>query len=173
MPIYEYLCPHCNRVFNFLAKSHAETVSKPPVCPKCKRGGLRKLISKFAVTAATRKSKDEGAAPATDTAAPPTDGAGEDRFDDPRVEAEMTRLLDAADSLDENDPRQLGRLMRRMTEISGEPLDPAMSEAVRRLESGEDPEKIEDDMGDLLGDEDAEGGGPGGPPSHDDGLYSL
>ena len=68
-------------------------------------------------------------------------------------------------------PRQLGRLMRRMSEISGEKLDPEMQEAVRRLESGEDPEKIEEDMGDLFG-EDAGGGGPGAP-TYDDGLYPM
>ena len=85
--------------------------------------------------------------------------------------------MDAAEGMDENDPRQLGALMRRMSEVSGESLDPAMEEAVRRLESGEDPEKIEDDMGDLLDDGDDEGGlgggSLGGGPSYDDGLYSL
>ena len=77
-----------------------------------------------------------------------------------------------AESIDENDPRQLGRLMRRMGEITGESFDEPMEEAIRRLEAGEDPEKIEDDMGDLLGDEGGEGGGFGGP-SYDDGLYDL
>ena len=42
----------------------------------------------------------------------------------------------------------------------------------RRLESGEDPEKIEAEMGDLLGDEGAGGvGGPGGAP--DNTLYEA
>jgi hypothetical protein len=88
----------------------------------------------------------------------------------------MMRLMSDAEGIDENDPRQLGRLMRRMSEITGENLEPEMDEAVRRLEAGEDPEKIEEDMGDLLGDEegmDDDGYGYGGGPSYDDGLYSM
>jgi hypothetical protein len=61
--------------------------------------------------------------------------------------------------------------MRRLSAASGEPLDPAMEEAVRRLEAGEDPEKVEEAMADAF----PEGGGPdaGGAPTHDGGLYDL
>jgi len=50
--------------------------------------------------------------------------------------------------------------------------------AIKRLEAGEDPEKIEEDMGDVLGDfMGGEEGGPGGPGgggySHDSGLYDM
>jgi hypothetical protein len=51
--------------------------------------------------------------------------------------------------------------------------------AIKRLEAGEDPEKIEEDMGDLLGDfmggpddDDGMGGGYGGY-SRDSGLYDY
>jgi hypothetical protein len=60
-----------------------------------------------------------------------------------------------------------------MTELTGEDMDPEMEEAVRRLEAGEDPEKVEEDMGDVLG---GEGGGPYDPygaPTYDDGLYPM
>ncbi len=171
MPIYEYLCPPCNRVFSFLVKSVSETPD--PTCPKCGGKELRRRMSRFAVTGAVRKSQAKAAAPAAgadgEPAAPP--GAA-DPLDDPRVEGEMMKLMSAAENLDENDPRQLGRLMRRMTEITGEPVEPAMEEAMRRLESGEDPEKIEADMGDLLGDGDGDGAGAGGP-SYDSGLYDA
>lgn len=169
MPIYEYLCKPCHRVFSFMAKNHAETLEKQPTCPKCGGGEMKRLVSNFAIAGGTKKSATENA----DTGA---DDAAGDGLDDPRVEREMMKLMDAAENIDENDPRQLGALMRRMSEISGENLDPAMEEAVKRLESGEDPEKIEEDMGDLLDDgEDYDGtaGGYGGGPSYDDGLYSL
>ncbi len=161
MPIYEYLCPACNRVFSFLVKNVNER--KEPTCPKCERGGLRKRMSKFAVMGVTRKSS-----------ADPAGGKDEDGdpLDDPRVEREMMKLMAQAEGIDENDPRQLGHLMRRMTEITGEPVEPEMEEAMRRLEAGEDPEKIEADMGDVLG-EDETGLGPGGSPAYDDGLYDL
>ena len=55
MPIYEYLCPACNRVFNFLVKSLSS--QKQAVCPKCGGTDMRKMVSKFSVTGATRKSK--------------------------------------------------------------------------------------------------------------------
>jgi hypothetical protein len=56
-----------------------------------------------------------------------------------------------------------------------------METALRRLEKGEDPEKIEEDMGDVLGEwfgkgegEDGPGGGRGGGGySHDPGLYDY
>ena len=51
--------------------------------------------------------------------------------------------------------------------------------AIKRLEAGEDPEKIEEDMGDVLGeamggmDEEGMGGMGGGPYSRDEGLYDY
>jgi hypothetical protein len=41
--------------------------------------------------------------------------------------------------------------MRKLAQTSGEPMDGEMEEVVRRLESGEDPEKIEEKMGDSPG----------------------
>jgi hypothetical protein len=40
--------------------------------------------------------------------------------------------------------------MRKLTEATGMNLGPAMEEALRRMERGEDPEQIEAEMGDLL-----------------------
>jgi hypothetical protein len=52
-----------------------------------------------------------------------------------------------------------------------------MDTAIKRLEAGEDPEKIEADMGDVFGDmmggEESAGGGGGGGYSHDAGLYDY
>ncbi len=66
--------------------------------------------------------------------------------------------------LPEDDPRAMGRMMRKLAEESGEEIPSEMDDVVQRLESGEDPEKIEEDMGDELG----EGGAGGGD---DDKLY--
>ncbi|MDT8389364.1 MAG: zinc ribbon domain-containing protein [Lentisphaeria bacterium] len=163
MPIYEYLCVPCNRVFSFMVKNHAQAQEKQPTCPRCGGKDMTRVMSSFAISGQTRKSArgDDG-------------GGGDDPMDDPRVEREMMKLMAAAESMDENDPRQLGALMRKMSEVSGECLDPEMEEAVRRLEAGEDPDKIEEDMGDLLDDDPGGmGGAMGGGPSYDDGMYSL
>jgi hypothetical protein len=79
--------------------------------------------------------------------------------------------------MDENDPRAMARAVKKMTELAGEPVTPAMEEMIRRLEAGEDPDRIEEDLGDALEDE-MDGAGGGGftgpvPPRKDSGLYPL
>jgi len=176
MPIYEYLCEDCNRIFNFLVRSAAS--EKVPACPKCGKRGLRKLMSRFA--APRRRSKEPAPAPVDD--GPPLADRDEGPpggpdFDDPRVEREMTKLMSQMETMDENDPRAVAHFMRKLTEISGEKIGPGMQEAIRRMESGEDPEKVEEDLGDELAEETggmfgSEGAG-GGEPSYDDGLYDM
>ncbi len=87
----------------------------------------------------------------------------------------MMRFASELEGMDENDPRAMAAAVRRMTEIAGEPVTPAMEEMIRRLEAGEDPEKVEEEMGDALEEEMGEGGGPmGGPaPQRDSGLYPM
>jgi hypothetical protein len=65
------------------------------------------------------------------------------------------------DTLDENDPRQGAHLMRKLFDATGMPVGGGMEEALRRMEAGEDPEKIEEDMGDVF-EEDPFGGLLGG-----------
>jgi putative FmdB family regulatory protein len=162
MPIYEFLCPHCNRIFSF--HSFRVDTSRVPSCPKCGAGDLRRTPSRFGVAAASKTSLDAAS------------DEGPDGGDDPRLEREMMRLASELEHMDENDPRQMAAAVRRMTELAGEPVTPAMEEMIRRLEAGEDPERIEEDLGDALeeevGDEDG-GGGFGGAPTRDDGLYPM
>lgn len=161
MPIYEYLCRPCNCIYNFFVQRPSD--NKTPVCPKCGSDDMHKRVSTFAVGhAAAKKGHSE------DAAAEP----GADALDDPRVEREMMKLMSQAENVDEHDPRQIGRLMRRMSEITGEEMDNETEEAVRRLEAGEDPEAIEEKMGDVFG-EPEQGGSAGAPPAYDDGLYSM
>ena len=51
------------------------------------------------------------------------------------------------------------------------------NEMIRRLEAGEDPEKVEEELGDALeeemGGEEGGGLGAGGAASYDDGLYPM
>ena len=77
------------------------------------------------------------------------------------------------EGMDESDPRQGARFMRRMFEAAGVPVAEGMEEALRRMESGEDPETIEAEMGDAF-DQDplAALAGKEGPPPRG-GLSSL
>ena len=62
------------------------------------------------------------------------------------------------DDVNENDPRSLGRMMRRMADETGEDLGPEFGEVVGRLEKGEDPEAIEKSMPELADMGSADGG---------------
>lgn len=159
MPIYEFLCAACNRIYSF--HSFKVDPAKVPACPKCGATDLARVPSRFGV-AATRKAE---AAPG---------GAGDD-LDDPRMEREMMKLAAELEGMDENDPRQMAAAVRRMTELAGEPVTPAMEEMIRRLEAGEDPERIEEELGDAIEEEmgGEDGGFGGAPPTRDDGLYPM
>jgi len=57
----------------------------------------------------------------------------------------------------EDDPRSLGRMMRQMSQETGEEMGPEFDEVIDRLESGQSPDDIEKAMPEL-----SEEGGMGG-----------
>jgi hypothetical protein len=71
-------------------------------------------------------------------------------MDGEKLERAMMGLAAEMEGVDENDPRQMARFMRRLKEATGMELGQGMEEAIRRLESGEEPEKIESELGDLF-----------------------
>jgi hypothetical protein len=187
MPIYEYYCPDNNRIYQFYAKTFAQAQTAPK-CPDDPTFRMVKMVSGFAVGGTSRKSDREGSkatAPAGEPAAAGSGdvAAGDDGpgADDPRMEAAFSQLEREMGSIDENDPRAMGRMMRRMSELTGERLDGEMEEMVRKLEEGADPEKLEAELGSALGegepgldDDMGMGGGFGGmPPSRDPNLYDF
>ena len=100
-------------------------------------------------------------------------------MDDPRVERVMNEMERDMEHLDEHNPRHMAHMLKKMKEIMPAGAIPKeMDIAIKRLEQGEDPEKIEADMGELFSSlEDQEGMGPGGtgggPYSRDAGLYDY
>ena len=78
--------------------------------------------------------------------------------------------------LDENNPKHMAHMMRKMKDLMPPGSVPKeLDIAIKRLEAGEDPEKIEADMGDVLGDfmGGEEGGAGGGGYTKDSGLYDY
>jgi len=128
MPIYEYRCLDCGRKVSIFWRSLSAVDDKAARCERCGSRRLVRLVSRVRVM---RGSTDA------------LDSSGD--MDD--------ALLDEMANLDENDPRALGRFMRKMAEQSGEDLGPEFEEVVGRLEKGEDPEEIEKRMGDIFSDE--------------------
>ena len=55
----------------------------------------------------------------------------------------------------EENPRQMARMMRKLFDGTGLQFGPGLEEAMRRLEAGEDPDQIEEEMGDTLEGEEA------------------
>jgi putative FmdB family regulatory protein len=160
MPIYEFLCSACNRIYSF--HSFKMATDKIPACPKCGDADLKRVPSSFGVAASSKAAASDDDA-----------GGG---FDDPRMEREMMRFASELENMDENDPKAMAAAVRKMTEIAGEPVTPAMEEMIRRLEAGEDPEKVEEELGDAIEEEmgDEGGGGfSGAAPTRDSGLYPM
>ena len=126
MPIYEYRCHGCGRRVTLFWRSFSDIEETPPHCSFCGGEDLTRLVSRVAV-----------------------------------VRSEESRLDDLADpsslaGLDENDPKSMGRWMRKMSREMGEDLGPEFDEVIDRLESGQNPEDIEESMPDLGGELGAE-----------------
>jgi putative FmdB family regulatory protein len=69
------------------------------------------------------------------------------------AKSEESRLESMADGLTglediENDPKALGKMMRKMGKEMGEDLPPEFDDVVDRLESGQNPEEIESELPD-------------------------
>ena len=161
MPIYEFACPKCRRIFSFLSKR--VNPDRLPVCPKCGNKKLTKEMSRFAMTRGLSESgpSDEGAGPMPD-------------MNDPRIERAMAEMERDLGNLDENNPKHMAHMMRKMKDILPPGSVPKELEvAIKRLEAGEDPEKIEEDMGDVFGELMGGDGGGGGGYARDEGLYDY
>ncbi|OQX14848.1 MAG: hypothetical protein BWK76_13995 [Desulfobulbaceae bacterium A2] len=166
MPIYEFFCPDCNTIFNFYSRRlHG---GRRPDCPACGRKELEKQLSTFATIGRAKEPAEGSDDPL----------AG---IDEARMEQAMESLMREAEGINENDPRQMVNLMRKFSEKTGVSLGGRMEEALARMEAGEDPETLEQEMGDLLEGEDAfsleafkaKVRGGTRPPRHDQTLYEL
>ena len=169
MPIYEYACPKCRVIFNFLSKR--TNPDRLPACPKCGNKKMVKQMSRFAMsrglTEPPAKTEQEGGGPPTPD------------LDDPRMERALMEMERDMEHLDENNPKHMAHMMRKMKDLMPPGTMPKeLDVAIKRLEAGEDPEKIEEDMGDVLGDfmggpEEEGGMGGMGGYGHDSGLYDY
>ena len=115
---------HCKNCLRHvrLFYSYSEYDSVEPLCSHCGSSDLRRVISRVAI------AKSE-----------------ESRLDSLDPEGMMA-------GLDEDDPRSLGRFMRKMGNEMGEDMGDDFNEVVDRLESGESPESIEASMPEIAGD---------------------
>ena len=110
MPIYEYRCPACGkRSSRIWMRLPAAAEEAALACPACGAAALARMMSRFS----SPKSEER------------------------RLES----LADDASlsDIDENDPRGMARLMRRMSEETGEALEGEDAEMLERMDAGEMP----------------------------------
>ena len=138
MPIYEFYCPPCHTVYSFLSRKMQIPVAV--TCPKCGHRKLEKKVSRFAIS----KGLVEGSA----------GDDGPDPFaniDESKMEQLMSELAPSMESEGgDEDPRQIANLMKRMFQLTGAEPTGAMLEAMKRMEAGEDPDSIDEDIGEAI-----------------------
>lgn len=135
MPIYEFYCRNCHTIYSFFARRvDTQTV---PACPKHARHTLQRQMSRFAIS----RGRSEAAE---------SDASMPEGMDDDKMEQAMMQMAGEADGLNEDDPQAMARMMRKLMDSTGMRMGEGMEEAIRRMEAGEDPDKVEEDMGGLL-----------------------
>ena len=127
MPIYEYRCQDCKKRVSVFFRTLSSVDHSTARCPQCGGKNLSRLVSRV------RALRSE--------------------------ESRLDRLADDSmlSGLDENDPKSMSRMLRKMARETGEDMPPEFDEAMGRLEAGESPESIEQSMPEL-----AEGMGSAG-----------
>ena len=115
MPIYDYFCLDCQQRFDVFL-TYAEYGKRAVACPHCKSKNVRRRIPRVRVA----KSEDSR-----------LDSLSSD-FSDPSALAGL-----------ENDPRAMGRMMRKMSREMDEDMGPEFDDVIDRLEAGQSPEEIE------------------------------
>lgn len=165
MPIYEFYCPLCHTIFTFFSKT--VNTRKRPMCPRCRKKRLSREISAFSMPG--KAGDEEG---------------GDLPIDESRMEQAIGTLAGEAERINEDDPRQAAQLMRKFSRLTGLKYGEGMQDALARMEAGEDPEKIEEEMGDVMDGEEPfllsgqSGRGAGGKrsrgePRRDEKLYEM
>ena len=125
MPFYDYICLNCSKRFDVFM-TFSEYGTRPVTCPNCKSQKVRRGVPRV------RMAKSE-----------------ESRLDDLSSDFSDPSALAGL----ENDPRAMGRMMRKMGKEMGEEIPPEFNEVVDRLEKGQSPEDIEKEIPDLGGGE--------------------
>jgi hypothetical protein len=144
MPIYEFYSPDTNKIYTFLARSLSQR-DRIPRCPEGEGFRMERRVSGFSITG--RHKEERGDDPL----------AG---IDETQMESLMSEMEAEMEGMDDHhpDPKQLGRMMRKLANLMGDKTPETLREIVMKLEEGTDPESLEDKLGDMpdIHDPDAE-----------------
>ena len=152
MPIYEFYSPRNRKIYSFYSRSLRNS-EKIPHCPDGKDHKMIKLLSTFSITGNSSNEEELEIDHSSDQEQDPFANLSESQS--AQFKHEMEKAMSGMD--DENpDPRQMGAMMRKMCEMTGEKMDGVMEEVVRKLEEGEDPERLEENLGCSMEEVDAD-----------------
>jgi putative FmdB family regulatory protein len=101
MPIYEYSCDKCRKIYSFLVRNLS--THKTPKCPKCGKGGMKRRISAFRI-GRTEESR-------FDRLADPSALAGLNE-NDPRALGQWMKKL--GNELGEDMPEEMDEMSERL-----------------------------------------------------------
>jgi len=133
MPIYEFYCESCHTLYSFFARRvDPEAV---PACPKSKQHQLRRQMSRFAISSGRQE---------------PSRLDSESDAQEAQMEQAMMQMASEMENVNEDDPKAMARMMRKLMETSGMNIGEGMEEAVRRLEAGEDPDQVDEELGEVI-----------------------
>ena len=107
MPIYEFACPKCRVIFNFLSKRL--NPEGTPSCPKCGHRELKKQMSSFAMISGENNSDSEEA--------PSGESPDFSGFDESKMMRAMGEIERDMGHMDENNPKHMAMMMRKMQEV--------------------------------------------------------
>ena len=140
MPIYEFYCPDNHKIYSFFARS-SRYADQVPRCPDNSKYTMQRRISSFAITHNREESEEQDEMPFD--------------MDESKMEAAMAELERDMGGVDEEnpDPKQLSKLMKRFTQMTGGKMPDALEDMMVRMDKGEDPEALEEEYGDVLDDE--------------------
>ena len=119
MPAYEYICDKCHQSFS-LHISYAQYGGVAAACPHCGSEEVTRRIGKVRVS----------------------------RSEDSRMQ-QFTELTAERKMKDvDNNPAEIGRMLRKMSQESGAEMGEQFNEVVDRLEHGQNSVDIENDLPD-------------------------
>ncbi len=134
MPIYEFYCETCNTIYKFLSKRINTDII--PDCPQCKSIKLNRQVSLFNTnTGAENPDTAENMMP---------------HIDEDKMERAMNMIAREAENMNEGDPRQATSLVRKLSDAAGLEISENMEDALSRIEQGENPDTVEQEMSAIL-----------------------
>lgn len=120
MPRYDFRCRKCKKRFE-IQISYEEYGENDVICPHCGSSDTERIIRRVRLL----------------------------RSDESRIaEFDPFSGVEDLEAMEEN-PRELGKMMKKMSSELGEEMGPEFNEVVDRLEKGQKPEDIEKDLPDF------------------------